>query len=139
MDVLVTLFYILFSICVIYPPTEFVSAGFTIAQLFDNYLGSENVNFIGYHMKRITITVLIHASLPLGYVFTLWCAGEQSPWMLASAAGTAILPLLVLYQILCWWEPDRSKHPAVKVLLPYVQQGGDWRIVAANLNQEFRR
>ncbi|XP_031763424.2 E3 ubiquitin-protein ligase TM129 isoform X2 [Galleria mellonella] len=66
MDVLLTLFYVLFSICVIYPPTEFVSAGFTIAQLFENYLGSENTNFIGYHMKRITITALIHSTLPFG-------------------------------------------------------------------------
>ncbi|KAM3958220.1 E3 ubiquitin-protein ligase TM129 [Aphomia sociella] len=138
MDVLLTLFYLLFSICVVYPPTEFVSAGFTIAQLFENYLGSENVNFIGYHMKRITITALIHSTLPLGYVFCLWCGGERGPWMLASAAATAIVPLLMCYKILCWWEYDRSKHPAVKPLLHYVTPGQDWRVVATNLNIEFR-
>ncbi|RVE41845.1 hypothetical protein evm_013510 [Chilo suppressalis] len=89
-------------------------------------------------MKRITITALIHSSLPLGYVFTLWCGGVRSPWMLAGAAGTAIIPLLMCYKILCWWEHDRSKHPGVKPLLRYVTPGNDWRIVAAHLNIEFR-
>ncbi|XP_053600604.1 uncharacterized protein LOC128669661 isoform X2 [Plodia interpunctella] len=138
MDILITLFYLLFSICVIYPPTEFVAAGFTIAQLFENYLGSENVNFIGYHMKRITITALIHTMLPLGYVFALWCGGERGPWMLSAAAATAIIPLLMCYELLCWWEYDRRKHPAVKALLCYTQPGQDWRITAADINIEFR-
>lgn len=139
MDVLVTLFYILFCICVVYPPTEFVSAGFTIAQLFENTLGSENVNFMGYHMKRMSITVVIHSTLPLGYIFCLWCGGERGQWMLASAASTAIIALLAIYKMVCWWEHDKSKHPAVKALLPYVTPGSDWRVVAANLNTEFRR
>ncbi|KAI5643588.1 putative transmembrane protein precursor domain-containing protein [Phthorimaea operculella] len=135
---ILTLVYILFSICVIYPPQEFSTAGFTIAQVFDNYLGSENVNFMGYHMKRITITVLIHSALPLGYIFFLWCGGGGGSWLLAGAAGTAILPLLMLYRVVCWWENDKAKHPAVKALLPYVTPGSDWRVVAANLNTEFR-
>ncbi|KAG6447827.1 E3 ubiquitin-protein ligase TM129 [Manduca sexta] len=138
MDFLITLFYLIFSIGIIYPPTEFVSAGFTIAQLFENYLGSENVNFIGYHMKRTTITALIHSSLPLGYVFCLWCGGENGSWMLASAAATALIPLLMCYKLLCWWEHDKTKHPIVKTLLPYVMPGTDWRVTAANLNVEFR-
>lgn len=138
MDVLVTLFYVLFSICVVYPPTEFVSAGFTIAQLFDNYLGSENTNFIGYHMKRITITAFIHSALPLGYVCTLWCCGERSQWMLASFAATAFIPLLMCYKLLCWWEYEKLGHPIVKALLPYVSTGSDWRVTAAYLNSEFR-
>lgn len=139
MDILITLFYVLFAICVVYPPTEFVSAGFTVAHIFENFLGSENVNFIGYHMKRITITALIHSALPLGYVFCLWCAGEDGSWLLASAAGTAIIPLLLCYKLISWWEYDKSKHPIVKALQPYATPGSDWRVVAANLNIEFRR
>lgn len=139
MAVLVTLFYILLSICVVYPPTEFVSAGFTIAQIFEGFLGSENVNFIGYHMKRITITAFIHSLLPLGYVFTLWCGGVTSPWLPASAAAMAIIPLLMCYRLLCWWEHDKTKHPVVKPLLRYATAGSDWRVVAAQLNMEFRR
>jgi E3 ubiquitin-protein ligase TM129 len=139
MDVLITLFYILFCICVIYPPTEFVSAGFTIPLVFDNFLGSENMNFIGFHMRRITITALIHSGLPLGYIFCLWCGGVRNPWMLAGFAATAIVLLLMCYRALCWWEPDRSTHPAVRPLINYVTPGSDWRVVAARLNIEFRK
>ncbi|VVC91138.1 unnamed protein product, partial [Leptidea sinapis] len=96
MDIMITLFYALFSFCVVYPPSEFVAAGFTITQIFDNFLGSESTNFIKYHMKRITITSLIHASLPLGYVCTLWCCGERGEWMPASALGAAIIPMIML-------------------------------------------
>ncbi|CAG9562883.1 unnamed protein product [Danaus chrysippus] len=138
MDVLITLFYILFAICVVYPPTEFVSAGFTIPQLLDNFLGSENVNFIGYHMKRITITALIHSALPLGYVFTLWCGGEDSVWMPSAALATGIIPVLMCYKIACWWERDKKKHPVVKALLPYVNEGSDWRVIASHFNLDFR-
>ncbi|CAB3222702.1 unnamed protein product [Arctia plantaginis] len=138
MDVLVTLFYILFSICVVYPPTEFVAAGFTIAQLFEKFLGSENMNFVTYHMKRTTITALIHSSLPLGYVLCLLCCGDRNPWLPAGAAATAIIPLLMCYRLLCWWENEQAKHPVVKALLPYVTPGIDWRVIAGNLNSQFR-
>lgn len=137
MDVLMTLVYLLFSICVVYPPTEFVTAGFTIAQLYQSYLGSENVNFVGYHMKRITITALIHSALPMGYILCLYFGGERSAWLLAGFASTAILPLLMVYKIVCWWE-CKTKHPAVAPLLPYVVEGSDWRVVAAQVNTEFR-
>ncbi|XP_026745061.1 E3 ubiquitin-protein ligase TM129-like [Trichoplusia ni] len=138
MDVLLTLLYLLLSMCVVYPPNEFISAGFTIAQLFESFLGSENMNFIGYHMKRTTITALIHSALPLGYIVFMLCAGERNAWLPAAAAATAIIPLLMCYRLLCWWENDQAKHPVVKCLLPYVTPGIDWRVVAANLNVEFR-
>ncbi|KAI8439875.1 hypothetical protein MSG28_001343 [Choristoneura fumiferana] len=137
MDILITLAYLLFTICVIYPPTEFVSAGFTIAQLFDSYLVSENVNFMGYHMKKITITALVHSALPLGYITCLYFGGEGGSWMLAAFAATSIIPLLMVYKIVCWWE-KKTKHPAVRALVPYESEGSDWRVVAAQLNTEFR-
>ncbi|XP_068627830.1 E3 ubiquitin-protein ligase TM129 [Battus philenor] len=138
MDIVLTLFYLMFCFCVIYPPTEFVAAGFTIPQIFEGFLGSENVNFIGYHMKRITLTAFIHSSLPLGYVFTLWCGGERGSWMLASAIATAIILLLMCYKILCWWEYDKDKHPVVRPLIKYAPSGGDWRVVANSVNISFR-
>ncbi|KAG7305213.1 hypothetical protein JYU34_009252 [Plutella xylostella] len=138
MDVLITLFYILFCICVIYPPTEFVSAGFTIPLMFENWLGSENVNFVGYHMKRITLTLFLHSALPLGYIFFLWVGGVTNPWMMACTYLAAIIPLLMSLKLMTWWEKEKQDNPIVKMLKPFVPEGGDWRIVAANLNIEFR-
>lgn len=138
LDVLISLLYIVFTICVIYPPAEFATAGFTIEQLFESYLGSENVNFIGYHMKRITITLLIHSALPVGYFFILWCRGAESPWLPAASLLSAILTLTMAYRMILWWE-NQNTHIVVRALKPYVTEGSDWRVVAANFNVEFRR
>lgn len=139
MDILLTLFYLLFSFCVIYPPTEFVAAGFTIPQIFEGFLGSENTNFIGYHMKRISITAFIHSCLPLGYIFTLWCGGETGSWMTAAFTSTVALALVMCYKLVCWWEYGKQKHPVVRPLLCYVTEGSDWRVVANTINIAFRR
>ncbi|XP_023944190.1 E3 ubiquitin-protein ligase TM129 [Bicyclus anynana] len=138
MDVVVTLFYILFSICVVYPPTEFISAGFTIPQLLESFLGSENTNFVGYHMRRVSITALIHSALPFGYALTLWCSGVRGEWMPCFMIGSAIGPLFMMFKIACWWEGLRHNHPVVKAILPYVPPGLDWRMLAVDINLEFR-
>jgi hypothetical protein len=64
-----TLFYLLMSGCIIYPPTEFVVAGLTIKDIFAYWLGSENEFFIQYHIRRTAITLFIHSMLPLGNKF----------------------------------------------------------------------
>ncbi|CAH2063881.1 unnamed protein product, partial [Iphiclides podalirius] len=138
MDILITLFYLLFSISIVIPPTEFVAAGFTIPQIFEGFLGSENVNFIGYHMKRITITAFVHCSLPLGYVFSLWLGGVRGPWMFSSAVATAMIPMLMCYKIISWWEYEKSKHPVVKPMICYAPPGSDWRVVANDINIAYR-
>lgn len=72
-DLLVfTLFYLLFTGCVLYPPNEFTSMGISISALFSAYLGSENDQFVLYHIKRSVVTLLLYSALPLGYVFILW-------------------------------------------------------------------
>lgn len=139
MYVLVSLFYSLFTFVVVLPPSEFVSAGFTIAQLFESFLGSENMNFVGYHMMRTTITVLVHSALPLGYVAALWCSGWESEWVPATFIAAALIPLVTTYKMVVWWEYERLGHPVAKTLLPYVTPGSDWRVVAADLNTEFIR
>jgi hypothetical protein len=65
-SLLFTIFYVLVSLCFVYPPNEFVSAGFTVQCLLSTWLGSENECFIQYHMRRIVATVLCHSILPLG-------------------------------------------------------------------------
>lgn len=70
-ELVFTLFYIIFTVCVVYPPVEFVSAGFTIPIIFSRILGSEDEDFIGYHTRRIVVTLIIYSILPFGYVLAL--------------------------------------------------------------------
>lgn len=65
-ELVFTLAYIVVAVCFIHPPTEFVSAGLTIQNLLGSFLGSEDLNFVYHHIKRTTVTVIIHSLLPLG-------------------------------------------------------------------------
>ncbi len=65
-ELIYTIAYILISICLIAPPTEFVSAGLTVQNMFAPLLGSEDLNFIYHHIKRTSTTVVVHSFLPLG-------------------------------------------------------------------------
>lgn len=65
-DLLYTIIYLFFSLCLIAPPNEFVSAGLTVQNLLSNFLGSEDLNFIYYHIRRSTATVIVHSLFPLG-------------------------------------------------------------------------
>lgn len=139
MDFIITIVYFLFTACIIYPPTEFVTAGFTIPQIFDGILGSENVNFVSYHMRRTSITMVAHSFLPMGYWFALYFGGWRSEWLLFTFVSCWMFVFLCLYKMICWWEYEKHGHPMVKTLLPYVPQGSDWRVVAADLNTEFKK
>lgn len=135
---LLTLFYILIAVCLIYPPAEFVSAGFTIPQLFSSVLGSENVNFIEYHMRRIALTIFVESFLPMGLIFVIWFTGANSPWLVYAAIVTAVLPLVAVYRINKWWLGNKKNHPVVVTLKHYIPDEGDWTTVALDINSEFR-
>ena len=65
-ELFVCLAYLIIAACLIYPPTEFISAGLTVQNLFSNLLGSEQMYFVYYHMKRTSITLIFHSLMPLG-------------------------------------------------------------------------
>lgn len=67
-DYVFTLFYFIFSIGLIYPSTEFISAGVTIPHIFQNLLGNEHETFIAYHIKKSYVTLQVYSLLPLGYI-----------------------------------------------------------------------
>ena len=69
-----TLAYVLVALCFVAPPREFVSAGLTVQNILSSYLGSEDMDFVGYHLKRTTSTVLLHSLLPLGEVHKYFCS-----------------------------------------------------------------
>ena len=56
--------YFFIVLCFIVPPRELTAAGLTVQNLFSTCLGSEDVDFVGYHLKRTTITLGIHSCFP---------------------------------------------------------------------------
>lgn len=59
--------YFLFAFFLIYPPQEVQSIGLTLPVLFSSWLGSEQLCFVHYHIVRISLTLVVHSLLPLGY------------------------------------------------------------------------
>ncbi|KAJ8316912.1 hypothetical protein KUTeg_004816 [Tegillarca granosa] len=146
-NLLFTLLYIFFSLCLIAPPTEFVSAGITIQNVLSNFLGSEDMNFIYYHIKRTSATVFVHSLFPLGYYVCLGLFSPQLqlfyPWDLNAKwklflAICLILPLVAAGLIYYWSRRKWDNHPIARQL-HYLGNGDSWRAVASSINIEFRR
>lgn len=74
-EVLFTIVYILLCACIIYPPSECISAGFTIQSIFNKFLGSEQESFTTYHLRRSCLNLFIYSLLPLAYVISLCILG----------------------------------------------------------------
>jgi len=64
--IVLVIVYILFCLCILFPPTEFIAAGLTVTTIFNRYLGDESVDFVGYHIRRSIVNILSHCCLPLG-------------------------------------------------------------------------
>lgn len=98
-----TLGYFVVSACLIVPPREFVSLGFTVQNLFSSYLGVEDLHFVTFHMKRTAVTILFHSLLPLGNIISLFFLSVHSIFSHENVSDRAILyffrRLLCLFRI----------------------------------------
>lgn len=139
--------YGFFCLCFVAPPTEFVSAGLTLQTICASYLGSEDINFVDYHIRRATVTALVHALLPLGYYLclallapelSLLAVWELTPVGQAIFSICLLLPLTVLLFALYWHLDSWGNHPIAQELAQ-LSNGGSWRAVASAINTEFRR
>lgn len=145
---LFTFLYIFFSALLIAPPTEFISAGLTIQNIFSSLLGSEDINFVYYHIKRTSLTVIIHSLFPLCYYILLgWFAPQLnlfSPWSLPVLGqlylGVSITIVLMSTCIVLYWSfSDWNNHPLARQLGYLADENSSWRAVASSINIEFRR
>ena len=142
---LFTIGYCLLAFCFIAPPDAFRSGGLTIQNLFQSFLGSEQIDFVGYHIRRTTVTVVCHSALPLGHyilggafsedlnVFNLYHSG-----LIVKVYFTITLSVLLFGCCLAafWSWNNCVYHPLVRVLGSYT---GPWRATASSVNIEFRR
>lgn len=144
-----SLFYCLISGCLVYPPTEFVSAGLTVKDIFAAFLGRENDYFVQYHIRRSTLTLLVHSALPLGYILGLIFFGHDNAMgqrdiqilgynLWPFFVCCTLLPLYVFYKIFYWLSNDWSTHPIAENLSVYCNNNTNWILVASDINREYQ-
>lgn len=143
-----SLVYTLLAIGIIYPPTEFVAIGFTINNVFGSFLGSIDIEFVQYHLRRTCLTLFIHSILPLFYVvwyflkfgvliesdlhffvkFVLWNS---------FIVFAIVLPVISIGLICYWCKDDYANHPISQDLRKYNRDS--WLQAAVDINAEYRR
>lgn len=140
--------YVLFALCIAIPPTEFVSAGLTLEYLCKGLLGVEQNAFIAYHLKRTSLTLVVHASLPLGFfvclqlidgsAYSTFFAGFGSLSLVwrAVVVTSLLLPLVAGAVVVRWRLGDWKRHPIVRTLRFY---DDDWHQVASRVDAEYCR
>uniref|UniRef100_A0A667XCD0 Transmembrane protein 129, E3 ubiquitin protein ligase n=1 Tax=Myripristis murdjan TaxID=586833 RepID=A0A667XCD0_9TELE len=148
-EVTFTLAYIVFAICFVFTPDEFRSAGLTVQHLFSSWLGSEDVGFIQYHVKRTSITILVHSALPLGYYMGMCIAAPEKnlgyihqlsdSWraflLLSFCLQLASWTLIIYWSHLHWSNHPISRALQAHAFPPY----SGWGTVATSINTEFRQ
>lgn len=142
-----TAFYVIFSFCFVFPPSAFTSAGLTVPNLLASWLGSEDLQFIQYHLGLTCATLLVHSLLPLGYFSGIALTEGlgalasllEKPLWLGFFGVSLILPCLAAARVYIWKHNEWDAHPLVISLKAYANSGRNWQDVAAEINIEFRR
>ena len=147
--VFVTIFYFLYSFILIYPPTEIVTLGFTIQSIFSSSLGSEQMFFIEYHIKRILLQIVIHSFIPLGYFLML---GFYVPnlemfnfvnlniYWKVYLNFSILLPVTLLTLVYYWYTNNYENNFIVSNLKTLAASENDisWRVLVNRINNEYR-
>ncbi|XP_025095332.1 transmembrane protein 129-like isoform X2 [Pomacea canaliculata] len=111
------------------------------------YLGSEEMKFIDYHIRRTAVTAFVHSLIPLGYYIGLaLIAPDLSLFMIWDLPRACyllftlcvLLPATVGMMALYWKHNNWNDHPIARQL-EQLSHGGSWRDVASAINVEFRR
>lgn len=143
-----SLVFALFAFGLIYPPTEFESIGLTINNVFATYLGSIDIEFVQYHLRRTCLTLCIHTMLPTLYIVCYYLKFGQIIeydtgvflkfilWNSFVIIGI-ILPVITAYIIYNWCKDDFAKHPLAQNLKKYNRD--NWLRAAVDVNSEYRR
>lgn len=165
-DYIFSVVYFLLCLCIIYPPTEFVTAGLTIKSIFSSLLGDEHEKFTTYHIKKSCLNLFIYSVLPLGYIlsacffetaeevrnffrdpkksievvlqFTALFESQSGMWQILTTTSL-IIPLLACFQIFEWMRDNCEKHPIAKNISKFCNNNMNWRAVANDMDAEFRR
>ncbi|XP_055315677.1 E3 ubiquitin-protein ligase TM129 [Sitodiplosis mosellana] len=141
-----SLVFALFAFGIIYPPTEFESIGLTINNIFGTFLGTIEIEFVQYQLRRTCLTLFIHTILP-----TLYCVcyhlkfGDLIEYDVRSFPKfilwnsfilfAIVLPIISAGIIYYWWKNNYAMHPIIQNLRKY----GNGQQAAIDINTEYRR
>ncbi|CAH8596920.1 unnamed protein product [Schistosoma margrebowiei] len=96
-DVLYTLLFGLLVFCIMAPTTEFISAGVTLENLFNRFLGNESLYFVQYHLKRTVMIRLFSSSLVFLYFMFMQCLSKN----VAISAPNISFPFTI-WDVILW-------------------------------------
>ncbi|CAH8596963.1 unnamed protein product [Schistosoma curassoni] len=96
-DVLYTLLFGLLVFCIMAPTTEFISAGVTLENLFNRFLGNESLYFVQYHLKRTVMIRLFSSSLIFLYFVFMQCLSKN----VAISAPNVSFPFTI-WDVILW-------------------------------------
>lgn len=135
-----SLVYTLFALGVIYPPQEFENIGLTINNVFSTFLGSIEIEFIQYQLRRTCLTLFIHSVLPTIYLVSYHLKfGDLFEHNWNSFVISAILSPMISSGIIYYWcRNEYAMHPLTKNLRKYVRNN-NWLQAAIDINAEYRR
>uniref|UniRef100_A0A0N5AY74 Transmembrane protein n=1 Tax=Syphacia muris TaxID=451379 RepID=A0A0N5AY74_9BILA len=147
--VLYTIVYFLFALCIVFPPIEFITAGFTITAAFSSWLGDERFQFILYHLKRTVLVFFLHCCLPLckffAIVFYLRCVLEDRifavppktviQWLSTITLSAFVFVIGLATYLVCRYGRSWESHPTIQCLKKY---DPEWQLVEKNINDEYR-
>lgn len=142
------LVFLLFSFCIIYPPKEFESIGLTINNIFSSILGSIDIEFIQYQLRRTCLTLVIHSFLPLIFLVFYYLKFDNLieydgrnllkfiVWN-SFVIFAVVLPVISIALIYYWCKDDYFRHPLAADLRKYNRD--NWLPAAVDINAEYRR
>lgn len=127
----------------------FTISGFTIENLFSNYLGSEAILFVQYHINRSCLALLIHSVIPLVYFVIYYLYFDNMRfgefvllryfWMFLTTLAV-VLPFAVMCLIFYYKRNNWNNHPIPQILKKYCNSADQaWTVVASEINNEYRR
>ncbi|VDM23151.1 unnamed protein product [Hydatigera taeniaeformis] len=161
-EFVITFGYALFIFALVAPPNVLLSSGLTIEKLFHRLLGSEELSFTAYHLRRTALLTVLSALIPLGNAF-----GDPELGLLNAVgnAGLALSVALVVtvfsYIYLEWYAHGKwTGHPGMQAMkkiadhisssssllssvnsdeLEFLRSHPSPEGVASSIDQEFRR
>ncbi|CAG0916862.1 unnamed protein product [Notodromas monacha] len=148
--------YALVCVCLLYPPTEFVSSGLTVEGVFSRWLGDPTTDFIGYQVRRAALKRIFVAFMPFGYfalALKLFHEGFYLPidvsgvgmavgWDTMALLCAVCLAFFLTYCCFVFTESlvgDWDWTPIAKTLEDFAGPGENWRVVASRINSEVAR